>query len=321
MNKKNILIVSVLSAVMLASPNVKADGVSIHGNISRSQVIEKSKIIFTAKITKVKHEYSSRKAYGRNNKYISNFRAGISILKILAGNEHLSGILKKKNIWLSESSKIMPGKWIIVRDHYNDGYSLGRAKTGDIIIVYLQSEFSISEENSKTRIYVRYMDEISRLTEVKKLIPIVLKAKQKKWRKSSKCSKPDTWQYKKGCHSMAQIKKMHKCPGKSRILFSINDGSLSLMCLNHRNKYEGVYYHWYKSGMAASEESFSNGVQTGKSRFFHENGNLKSIRYFKNGHPHGKSSYYGTDNKMTRECIYKDKKLLKCRKIKVNTKN
>ncbi|MBU1239022.1 hypothetical protein KKF84_00625 [Myxococcota bacterium] len=292
-------------ATILASTWTWADGVHIKGKITQLEVVKRSNVIFMATVTGAKHAYSHRRAYGRDNKYISAYRAKVTVGKILRGKNKLQEVLKNtKTLWIRESSNFMPGKWLLVTDHYASGYSLQGAKIGDKIVVYLESQYSITTKDTAHEAHVRYLDRASELKNIIKLIPAAIREQRIEWRKGAICKKPNTWYHGGKCLSLKRIKKIFACPKGSAAQIKTVDDTPYFTCKNKRGIFMGPYLQWFKNGRLYTTYHYKTGLIHGLMKIWHRSGSRSGHIRFDMGKQHGEATNWHNNGKVSSRCTW-----------------
>jgi hypothetical protein len=124
---------------------VRAQGAN--KDLSLSDITQRSKITLEVTIVSVANIKKTKKAYGKYETYVDEYRFKVKVNEVLQGDASFKG----KTIWLARAAWAIPGKDMEPEhDFYRSGYSLEKAKKKDTLIVFLVSDgVSKSNDNHK----------------------------------------------------------------------------------------------------------------------------------------------------------------------------
>jgi len=139
-----------------------SDGYRVKKWLTMEDVVSESDIIVTGKIINCDHLYGTRYAYGRENKYIRQYRVKFRINKILYGkdNENVPPPGYSNNA--TRDGILLPGKWLLIDKLYGESYNLRNCDKKQNVIIY----FKLTNDNYK----ILYIDTINKLKKLKRII-------------------------------------------------------------------------------------------------------------------------------------------------------
>jgi len=275
---------AVLLAVLAVAygPPARADGTRIRNRVGIDFVVKRHGVAFVAKVLKVQHVRKSRRAYGRNVRYIAKWRMKVKPLRMLKGS--LDG-KKQKAFWITRSTPFKPGKWKELRDHYAaTGKALSEAKRGDLLVLYAHSYFSGKE---------RPVGEANRHTpeledNVKAIVARHEQQRLVKLRKGRTCVDPATYNVGGKCLLPKDIAATVTCPAGATARSGGGPASHAFAtCENAAKQKHGTYRYWWATGEPREHTTWVAGVLQGPIRYWREDGSPTHQGGYKAGKRHG----------------------------------
>jgi hypothetical protein len=160
------------SAILSALPfllvgNARADGISIEKTVTLDELVQTSDAIFTATLLESDAQWAEREAYGRKQRYVEHFRFRIKITGWLKGTAKTPD---QGALWLGYRGDPMPGKWMIVHEHYDTAFDAHAAKPGNKVVVFASSRdigsWKTHMEDGRAVLHTRAVDTEARLAAV-----------------------------------------------------------------------------------------------------------------------------------------------------------
>lgn len=276
-----------------------ASGLIVRNQLTTVDVVRRSKLIFVGEIVAVDHRTASRMAYGHRQRFISTYRVQVRIGRALRGGAQLSKLKAVSPLlWLEKGSTGIPGVWIIVNDHYPGGYSLGSAKRGARIVVYLANHDGVSGKSNARRVGLGHVDALSVLPKVQQilqsgahLLPPV--------KRHPHCSTQRPLRLHRKCLSLSELQRGMRCPAGATPRWEESPQSDFLVtCATRDGKRHGRSYQWDPKGHLTYQRHYRNGQRHGEEIAFYENENKTSLFDYRDGKRHGRYRYWAQDGQL-----------------------
>jgi antitoxin component YwqK of YwqJK toxin-antitoxin module len=289
------LLVLAMSLSFPTTPEVHAGGIVIASRIGLKKVVERSPVIFRAKIDQTDHVTIGA---GRSL-HVTTYRVLVSIEEMIRGS-HLKGLPGVgKQLWVTWKNTRKPNKWVRIKNHYRSKITFKDLKPGNTALIFLRSHQHTVPVKGVLSVALGWVAAPDKLKKVTAILRKRLDAKRERARANGRCKRISTLLYTNRCRLIRSVRDPFKCPKKSKAQSQwIRETEIEIVCRRADGTAHGPGLYWDSRGTLKEEITWQNGIRHGFRSRFGRSGHKIERQEFRQGKAEGvRILYHGNGKK------------------------